>query len=238
MTRIVNFYPKIPPPASALVVFLIADYIAWLILFGILRYAGELEVLTGILIVLFLGTVGKGHWKITLNLLATLFLLFYTIPPDWGHSPFYNQLFRPQFLRKNFPSSQKVFHFIEDDSLVFSMRTGTSYILPLLSTKAKFMGGYHHNPKDYPVAEQENIKNKFDSFFTKNLHVEALQKRAIQTHQGPIYILSEQWPLVIYKPILAKFNLTGNIKDCIPFAIPPETKHYVLCKVSRMNTKT
>ena len=233
---------------NSLAVYACIGYVVWLGAYGILRYAGMLEILTGVLIVLFCGIVGKKYWKNVLILLAAQGVWLFSVIPDWDHYTYADNIFKvttlgrsriteqevlqrwqPLIFKENpinflantlqFQPHEKSLPRVEDDSLVFTMLLGTSYLLPQLNPKAAFMGGYWHNPDDYPEMYRSMAKSlnyPFPKDFFQH-HFEELQRAKIATHQGPIYILSYDWPMITYAPVLDKFGLQGKWEDCRVF---------------------
>ncbi|WP_432635847.1 glycosyltransferase family 39 protein [Candidatus Avelusimicrobium sp.] len=188
-------------------VYFAVAYILWLTQFSILRYAAVLEVLSGLILVGFIARLVRGRWGAYLawGLLAVLALGYQV--PDWRHGEYFKQAV--VFDKKPV---------IEDNSLVFFMHLPSSYLAPLLNPKAIYMGGFLYHPEDYPLHEQERAakRNNIQPQYLR-YHFEEAQRQKIAAHDGPIYLVSIDWPELVNDNALKRFGLQGKLENCHPF---------------------
>jgi hypothetical protein len=78
---------RIPSSARVLVIYSMTSYIIWLSMFAIYRYAITLEMLSGTLIVLAIGTLARPAWLLMVLAVAVACHRT-TVPLEWGHLPF------------------------------------------------------------------------------------------------------------------------------------------------------
>lgn len=191
----------------AAAVYFAVGYICWLSQFSILRYAAVLEVLCGILLVGACAFVVKNRWGVYIAWIVWGVLAVGYKSPDWQHRDFAAQAI-------TFDHKPKV----EDDALVFFMHLPSSYLAPLLNPKAVYMGGFLYIPEEYPdkARERAALRNNIQPQYLR-FRFEEAQRDKIARHQGPIYIVSIDWPYLVNPATLARFNLRGNPADCVPF---------------------
>lgn len=192
----------------SVLVFFVTGYVLWLKQFSILRYAVVLEMLCGVLLVGVCAVFLKGRWSIwAACLLWGMLAVGYQVP-DWKHIPFEKQAVV-------FTDKPKV----EDDALVFFMHLPSAYLAPLLKPQATYMGGFVYQPEEYPeeyrswAAQRNNIQPQYLRF-----HFEELQRQKIARHEGPVYLVSINWPMLVNPATLARFGLKGDLKDCRTFS--------------------
>ena len=249
---------------NSLVVFAVSGYVFWLFFYSILRYAGALEILSGVFIVAFFSSIGKKWWGMIFNVSIAQWLLWFTTYPNWGHLPYTYHAFKPieaperlsdarlrklnsqpelwekykQMEKNKQPKPVSLPH-IEDNSLVFTMVVGSSFLLPLLNPKAQFIGGYKHKMADYPLfylGRALDMNYSFTQDFFAH-HFEDLQRKKIAEHTGPIYILSFDWPMIVHDPVMRKFGLKGKWEDCTPIKMQMYPASFALCKVTKITSK-
>ncbi len=212
--------------AAALVLYGGVGYVLWLTQFSILRYAATLEALCGLIAVGVCASLGRKRWGVYAALLLLALCSRGYHAPEWHHEMFWDQAIffdqKPQ---------------VEDDSLVFFMPLGTSYLAPLLNPKATYMGGVKANPQEYPpqyrdvAAQLNNISPQFYRF-----HLEGLQRQKIAAHQGPIYIVTLDWPMKLNPPTLARFGLRGSLENCQRFVtnFTIYSRDLAICRVEKI----
>ena len=193
--------------AAAVLVYVVTGYVLWLTQFSILRYAAVVEALSGVLLVGACVLMCKNRWNVyTAWGLLGLLLLGYEVP-DWRHEDYQRQAV--VFDRK--PR-------VEDDALVFFMHLPSSYLAPLLNPKAAYMGGFYYHPEDYPpherarAARRNNLQPQYFRF-----QFEETQQRKIASHQGPLYLVSIDWPELVNSNALKRFGLKGKLANCSSF---------------------
>lgn len=213
--------------AIPLVVYCAIGYVIWLVQFSILRYAAVLEALCGIVIIGVCAAVSQRRWGLYLALLLLGVSMWGYQAPDWHHEMFFKQAVffdeKPQ---------------IEDDSLVFFMHLPSSYLAPLLNPNATYMGGFVSKPEEYPeefretAAQRNNISAQYYRF-----HFEDLQRAKIAQHQGPIYIISVDWPMIVNPATLARFGLKGTRENCKRFVtnFTVYSTDLAICRVEKIN---
>ena len=193
--------------AISLVIYCGISYVVWLVQFSILRYAAVLEALCGMLLIGLCASINKKRWGLYLALFLVGISMWGYKAPEWHHEIFLEQAVvfdkKPQ---------------IEDNSLVFFMHSPSSYLAPILNPKATYMGGFFSKIEEYPeefqkqAAQRNNISAQYYRF-----DFEELQREKITQHQGPIYIISVDWPMIVNPVTLARFGLQGKREDCQRF---------------------
>ena len=202
-------------------------YVVWLVQFSILRYAAVLEALCGLVVVGVCAAIHKTRWGVYAALLCVGISMWGYQAPDWHHEMFLEQAVI-------FDKKPK----IEDNSLVFFMHLPSSYLAPLLNPKAVYIGGFLSKPEEYPkqfrrqAAQRNNISAQYYRF-----RFEELQRDKIARHQGPIYIVSVDWPMIVNPATLARFGLKGKREDCQRFVtnFTVYSKDLAICRVQKID---
>ena len=191
---------------TSLLIFAAVGYVIWLRLFVILRYLVILEGISAIFVVWALRKLPV-VWKNCF--LAGLLVLFSftTVYPDWGTEPF----------------AEKVLVFddfqdVPDQSLILVQTQALSYVLPFFNQTATFVGGLQVVPEDYPPPLQRRafLRNQLMPAFY-HYHFERDVQHKIDTHQGPIYLLTYYWDHALYPTALARWGVKGDICQCHRF---------------------
>ena len=193
---------------KSLVVYSVVGYGGWLLSFGLVRHGIVLEILSGIMVVGLIGYwVPKRYSVLAATGILGLFVLT-TQSQEFYHNPFDKQL----IVFENKPK-------IEDNSLVFFMAVPLAYLAPLLNPHATYMGGVIYPVEQYPDELKPFVKrlNTLPREYL-HFHFEDLQRQAIASHQGPIYVISVAWKGMVSPTTLARFDLQGDPKDCRPFS--------------------
>ena len=213
--------------AASLAVYCGIGYVVWLVQFSILRYAAVLEALCGVVLMGVCAAVSKKRWGLYLALTLLGVSMWGYKAPEWHHEMFLEEAVifdtKPQ---------------IEDNSLVFFMHLPSSYLAPILNPKATYMGGFKSNPEDYPeeykerAAQRNNISAQYYRF-----HFEDLQREKSAQHNGPIYIVSVDWPMIVNPVTLARFGLKGKLEDCKRFVtnFTVYSTDLAICRVEKIN---
>jgi MFS family permease len=86
------------PLARQLLVFVLASYVAWLLLYGIYRYLVPIELVCSVAIIALLAAWMQGsRWRAAVLLLAALLLFGATKRPNWGRVPFSTPMVQVRF---------------------------------------------------------------------------------------------------------------------------------------------
>ena len=129
-TNFDNFLIKYKKLAILLIYFF-SSYFVWLFKFSIYRYILPLELISGIIILLISGYVVKNRtYFFVLSFTMTVFIVSYTIYPNWGRIKFTESFFSTSTL----PSLPK------NSLLVLIGDQPLSYIVPLLGGDFKTVG--------------------------------------------------------------------------------------------------
>lgn len=144
-----------------LLVFCVVSFVVWLKVFAIQRYIVTLELLCGPLALLALGWWGAGWarvgvaWGLAVAAWATI------VVPDWRHIAFL-----PGQYRLAVPTA------LADDGVFLVAGEQISYVIPLLSQRARFFG----------IMEWEDTAATANNSFTRRIAgaVEAAGERAIR----------------------------------------------------------
>ncbi len=213
--------------ALSLLVYCATGYVIWLVEFSILRYAAVLEALCGIVLLGACASIRKKRWGLYTALLLVGISGWGYKAPEWHHEMFWEQA----VLFDEKPT-------VEDNSLVFFMHLPSSYLAPLLNPKATYMGGFKSNPAEYPEKFQKSaaMRNNISAQYY-HFHFEELQRKKIAQHDGPIYIISVDWPMLLNPVTLARFGLRGKRENCKRFSnnFTIYSTDLAICRVEKLN---
>lgn len=217
-----QFVPMDSNLLKTILVYATVGYWLWLVKFSVLRYAVVLEFLAGLLILLFIASCCRKR-ALWCGMIVSVWLVCTVISQDAGFTAFYDKviLFQPK---------KPV---IEDNSLVYLLNIPSGYLSVVLNPKATYMGGFIYRPEEYPVKFQGEVA----SFYTLpnifyRFKLEEEQKKIIARHEGPIYLISVDWPMKANPKTWQRFGLTVDAQDCQRFNtsmniyLPP----YAICR--------
>jgi hypothetical protein len=194
-----------------LAAFFAAGYVAWLLLFGYLRYLGPLELLSGLPMVgvLYLLTPGGraagGAAAASLAAAAAIALLFFTQLPPWERRPI-----GARYLTMTMPP-------VEAQSLVLLIGKPLAYVAALMPRDARFV-----------AVANEMVRPR---------HTHRLAARAQQivaAHEGPVYVIEFADAAPRHDPILAHYRLLRGAEGCTPIADGSSHGAKQLCRLARM----
>ena len=196
-------------------VFCSVSYVIWAKLYGIYRYAGVLEVLMPLAIMMAISSIFKKSifWAIAT---ATGLLLTPTVWPAWGRLPHGESAVVAQI------------PLLPDNSMVvFATLEPVGYLSPSL-------------PKEVPVV---SLINNFMHTDPGKIELQNLATQKVLQHQGPLWLLSQQgFEAEKYyngKPIATMLNELGlyaRTQDCLPIQTG-FTDKLALCRLSAKGLK-
>ena len=194
---------------QTILVYSVVGYVLWLTSCAVLRYAVMLEFWAVLLLCVMIDSY-QSRWKEVLLVVLCAVLMGTTVPQELGHFLFRDQVVD---LMGKKPT-------IEDNSLVWFVNIPTSYLAPILNKKATYMGNFRYQEEEYP----RKYTSRVESFHAapkifEGLRFEKYQQQLIANHQGPIYIVSFNWPMKENAKTWEKFGLTMPIdeKNCKTF---------------------
>ena len=208
-----------------ILVYAVISYVLWLTSFSVLRYATVIEFLAVLLLCVMIASYRSIWREVTIVTLCGV-LLSTTTPQDLGHF-----IFEPQVV--DFMWKKPT---IEDDSLVWFVNFPTSYLAPLLNKKATYMGNFLYQDEEYPKRYASLLETFHANPKTfEQLHFEKYQQQLIANHQGPIYIVSVNWPLKDNVKTWEKFGLTIDRESCQIFSTNFcfYAEKYAVCRANR-----
>lgn len=199
------FYIKKQPlvkPYILLLGLFIGTYIPWVILFGNMRYAVFLEILSCLLFICLLRRFVPT--KILCVLLIGLSIFSVMRPlPKWP---------RKKFAVKNITFSQPVF--VQNDSLVV-VGGHFSFLIPFLNPNARYIGGINFHSEKIPLSRMERRFLAPLQFldYQHNFPI----REEIKNHQGNIYLLAPYLPWVWNNDFWNDYGIDVSNKHCQVF---------------------
>ncbi|MGN0024220.1 MAG: hypothetical protein ACI351_02170 [Candidatus Avelusimicrobium sp.] len=209
----------------SVLVFTATAYLLWLHFYATLRYAVPLELFSGILL---LGALKSGlsykHTVVAGVILAALIWQMTSIP-NWGKTDFADKVIDLDGLPK-----------LENNALVVYFGQEMSFLSPFFTPGTKFVGGITFPVEKYPTEYQKQAEQL--NWFSQAYHQHKFKDdilRTISAHDGPIYIVSAYWPMMLDPITLAPYGLKADKKICLPVNL--NNSHiWNVCKVQKLKT--
>lgn len=178
--------------AFYLIVATVISYAAWLVLFGIYRYAISLEMLAPLVIVAAM-SLWPGSVKARAALLsATLIgVTLSAIPGDWGRVPWGSR-----FVETTAPELAK-----PDQSMVLMLgTTPTAWVVPAFPKSVSFVRiqGYGIGPEDGETGLNQKVRAR------------------IAAHSGAFFTLASIDDRLLAESLLANYGLLQDVHNCQP----------------------
>ncbi len=199
-----------------LFVFCVVSYVIWAKLYGIYRYAGVLEVLMPVAIVMACISIFKTR-KIWAVSLATVVVLTPTVWPNWGRLPHGQAAVVAKM--PQLPANAMV---------IFATLEPVGYLAPNL-------------PPEIPVV---SLINNFMHTNPGRIQLQTLATQKVLQHQGPLWLLKQRGfeaeKYYTGKPIammLDEIGLTSESHNCLPIQTK-FTDTFMLCPVSLQRNKS
>jgi len=208
-------------------VFGVVSFVLWMNIYGILRYAVTLELISGIFIILALRQLLSVR-NTAIAALAVLCVLAYaTQYPDLGRERFF-----PKAIQLT-PQPQ-----IEENSLVLIVGSPLSFLAPFLPESTRFIGGLKLPVSKFPKEDWAKATQRYP--LTKLYyvyHFEEPVRKAIEEHTGPIYLLTSPWERMMDPLFLAPLGLKEGAAPCQRFDanINLYVKDFVLCPLQKIS---
>lgn len=211
-------------------------YVFWLAFFGgILRYLIILEMLNGLLIVCCLKKLGLRK-ILNICLVCGLFVFFLktTYSGVWGekHVPFTKQAIAI------FPSVPK----IEKNALIIFWGSPMSFLAPFFPEASVFVGGIKYptyGGYHLSLRQQARKLNLLPDLYFRHNFDEKI-KETIACHEGPIYMISVYWELMLEPRTLAPYGVESAGEPCQNFNSNANVYFFPnagwsLCKLKKIN---
>jgi len=195
--------------AAALLGFFIAGFLAWLMLFGIERYAVALEMLSGPVIVLLAGLAFSTARRFLAVIALTVLALVATIPADWGHGSWKKIAGAGDWFGIKRPvdlgGADQMFLIIDNEPVAF--------VIP-----------------EFAGARFVRVGGWFDP--SPGTGLDDMRRRAIADHAGPIYTIGLREPDDYVETILAGYGLRRTDDPCRVLETNPTS--FKVCPVRRV----
>ncbi|MGN0024782.1 MAG: hypothetical protein ACI351_05060 [Candidatus Avelusimicrobium sp.] len=210
---------------TLLLILFIGTYIPWVFVFGNMRYAIFLEILSSLLFTLLLIR------RIPVKLICIILIILSTLSLQLKKKPLFD-VQHQDFDKKNITFSQRVV--IPDDALV--ILTGHySALIPFLNTKARYMGGIQLSAEKLHVSQGDILSVQFflpSAYYQHNFPI----RKEIQQHSGPIYILVPFLYWVWGESFWKEYGIDTNGTYCQVFDTNLTRRKYrlALCKVKKL----
>jgi hypothetical protein len=198
-----------PPGIRALIIFMIVAYLLWLGLFSIYRYLLPIELLSGVVIVLAIGSlVNREAWPVVAGAAAALCIAT-TIPLEWGHARFnkrYVEVTAPQ---------------LDPNTLVVIVgRDPVSYFIPFLDPNIRWV----------------SVDNSLVQLGQRNLLV-ARARDLIHAHRKPLMALQAGVKDDDFARTLAQLSLVPRAETCASLSSNLGPEQYRLCPIELRATE-
>jgi hypothetical protein len=190
------------------------SYLAWMLMFGVYRYAVTLEMLSPLLIATAVGLwslgprVGTGFLAVVLGALVIT-----TVPADWGRLPAWTR----HMVEVEAPP-------VSDPDRALVLMIGfepASFLIPAFPPQIPFvrLQGYLMDPD-----QGEN-------------GLIALARRRVAAHRGEFYALLAGWEQSTAERVLPRYGLAADFTACrdVPNNLAPVTLK--LCPVQRATAR-
>ena len=193
-----------------IILFFLISYCLWIFVFGIQRYLIVLELLSGLLLYLFMEIVFDfPKYRALMFGLLAIMLVATTIPPDWGRTSWNSTWF-----------DIKVPGELTANNEMFIMLSGEplSYLIPSFPPDARF------------IRIEGNFVPSPQTLLAKQI------QQTIENQEGIIYSLSVLDPTDQEVKLLTSYGLARARVDCIRFSskIHPAI---VVCPLSRISAE-
>lgn len=197
----------VSPAVRALAIFAIVSYVVWLSLFAIYRYLIPLELLSGVLIILCLGSLMKYRYIFSTAVTTALACIITTAPLEWGHTPF-----RDRYVAVSAPP-------LPADTLILIVGLDpVSYLIPFI------------NPATRWISVQNNfLQPNMDNGLVRR------ERDLVANHTGPLKVLNAGASAEKLAATLAAYRLTINERGCDQLSSNLGSEVYLLCDAARMN---
>ena len=205
--------------------FFSGTYIAWVWLFGNMRYTVCLEVFSAWLFALALKRFLP--IRITVCIVASVWAALLLRPlPEWPREP---------FMEKTIVFSQEVS--VPDNAFVL-LAGHLSFLIPFLNPNARYAGGVWFDPEKLPSAPEQEIQafNWLQRADYRH-HFAPIIQREIARHEGPVYILAPStrwaWKDALWSDYGIK--VVPSTESCQFFFISPDMLYdgFMLCEAQK-----
>lgn len=183
------------PAVRLLLVFVVTGYLAWLVLFSILRYAVPLEALSGLLLMLALRALPRRaradgaprRWPSAIMLLVFLLLAGFSRYPSWGHAT---------YARISFDIAPPK---VPPGSLVLVLGSPDAYVIPFIDQAGS---------SQYVGLTAFNLR-------AKGYRLDALVRQRIADRRGAMFALL-RGSVDAHRDLLQPFLPAVQLVDCRP----------------------
>lgn len=200
-------------------------YLFWLRFYSVLRYTVPLELFSTVLL---LGAIRSFlPYKMTAAAGTLLAVVLWNVTeiPNWGRDSFSTQTISVRGLAP-----------MEENALVIYFGAPMAFLSPFFTPGTKFAGGVHFPVEEYPPELRRRAKQRNalpESYYSHKFKDKII--RAVVEHDGPIYIVAVDWPMMLDPFTLAPYGLQADKRDCsfLNANINLYSRVWNLCKVEK-----